>query len=100
MMTVALVIVSPGFTTTVPPTRAWTPTGLGRKPGGRKSAKAAEVVERRIAPSKTGRINPSRRNDKPFMGRNDRESPTRTQGAAVSQNMWAQDHFTVALFPT
>src|SRR5439155_1937034 len=52
---VPLSITSPGFVTILPPTKAWTPRGKGRKPGGRSSAlKPLAARERIPTKKKTG----------------------------------------------
>src|SRR5688572_7489158 len=48
---VAESIVSPGLTKTFPPTRAWTPNGNGRFPGGTNSTAEREIAEKESAKS-------------------------------------------------
>src|ERR1041385_8048622 len=50
---VALEITSPGFTTTLPPAKAWTPSGTGRNPGGKSYA--ARTLEQNKRPNRSNR---------------------------------------------
>src|SRR6266568_595040 len=45
-------ITSPGLVTILPPTKAWTPRGRGRKPGGRSSALKPLAAKERITKKK------------------------------------------------
>src|SRR3984957_16095392 len=73
--TVAESSTSPGLTTTLPPTRAWTPSGTARLPGGRISARAALSSARQARPIqkifRNGVTDPARLHflEKEFKGR-------------------------------